>query len=113
VGGLEVYANLDFAPRAWWAPLEVDLANVELPDAPLAAQVTSYTNAALSVGVDAPAAGYLILSETWYPGWRATVNGAATPIEQVNGALRAVRVPAGQSVVEMWYWPWQPFVDWL
>jgi hypothetical protein len=106
VGELEVYENLDFAPRAWWSPADVELANVELPDEPAAAAVTSYTNSAFTVAVDAPAEGYLILSETWYPGWRATVNGVETPVEQVNGVFRAVRVPAGESVVEMRYWPW-------
>jgi len=45
------------------------------------------------------------MSEFWYPGWTATVNGVATEIEQVNGALRAVAVPAGASTVTLTYWP--------
>ncbi len=55
--------------------------------------------------VTAPEAGWLVISEFWYPGWAATVNGTASPIEQVNGALRAVAVPAGRSVVALAYWP--------
>jgi hypothetical protein len=106
VGELEVYENRDFAPRAWWAPADADLANLQLPDEPLAARVTSYTNSAITIVVDAPTEGFLILSETWHPGWQATVNGAAAPVEPVNGVFRAVRVPAGQSTVEMKYWPW-------
>jgi hypothetical protein len=103
---LEVYENQDFVPRAWFAPADADLANLLPPDDPLPAQVTRYTNSALAVELEAPAAGYLILSETWDPGWRATVNGAPAPIAPVDGVFRAVAVPAGHSTVEMRYWPW-------
>ena len=105
VGELEVYRNNDFAPRAWWAPGNADLGNLELPDQPRGAQVTHYAPTAIDVQVDAPDAGYLVLSETSYPGWSATVNGQAAPVEQVNGALRAVPVPAGAAKVSLRYWP--------
>ena len=112
VGGLEVHENRDFAPRAWWTPADSDLAALDLPQNPVAAQVTSYTNSAIDVAVDAPADGYLILSETWYPGWQATVNGVKTPIELVNGVFRAVAVPQGNALVEMRYWPWTIGAGW-
>jgi hypothetical protein len=104
-GELEVYRNVDFAPRAWWLPAAMDLDNLELPDQPLAAEVTSYAPTAIDVRVEAPDAGYLVLSETWYPGWTATVNGQDTPIEMVNGAFRAVEVPVGTSQVSLRYRP--------
>jgi hypothetical protein len=34
--------------------------------------------------------GWLVLSELWYPGWQATVNGAAQPVLRVNGLLRGI-----------------------
>lgn len=102
--GIEVYANQDFLPRAWLAPA-ADLTNLQPPDAVTPAQVLEYTSNRMQFAVDAPAAGWLIVSEFWYPGWTATVNGAATEIELVNGALRAVAVPAGQSTVTLAYWP--------
>ena len=40
VGDLDVYRNNSFAPRAWWAPGDADLANLELPEHPIGAQVT-------------------------------------------------------------------------
>jgi hypothetical protein len=104
-GELEVYRNLDFAPRAWWAPAAADLNNLDLPDRPLAADVTRYATTAIDVRVEAPDAGYLVLSEIWYPGWTARVNGQETAIEIVNGAFRAVAVPAGASQVELRYSP--------
>jgi hypothetical protein len=105
VGELEVYRNLDFAPRAWWAPGNADLANLELPDQPGGAQITRYAPTAVDVQIDAPDAGYLVMSDTWYPGWSVTVNGQAASIEQVNGVFRAVAVPAGASQVQLRYWP--------
>jgi hypothetical protein len=105
VGELEVYRNRDFAPRAWWVPDDADLTHLELPDQPGGAQVTSYAPTAIDMQVEAPRAGYLVLSETWYPGWSAKVNGQNAPIEQVNGVLRAVPVPAGVAEVQLRYWP--------
>jgi hypothetical protein len=105
VGELEVYRNRDFAPRAWWAPADTDLADVALPQNLTPAQVTRYTPTAIDVQLDAPAAGYLILSETWYDGWTAAVNGQPTPIAPANGVFRAVPVPAGPVAVTLRYTP--------
>jgi hypothetical protein len=57
------------------------------------------------LNVDAGSDGLLVLSEVYYPGWRATVNGAPVPVERVDGALRAIRVPWGHSRVELIYRP--------
>jgi uncharacterized membrane protein YfhO len=83
---------------------------LELPASPRAAQVTRYTPTAIDVQVDAPEAGYLVLSETWYPGWSAAVDGQPAPVEQVNGTLRAVPVPQGAAAVTLRYWP--PALTW-
>jgi hypothetical protein len=47
----------------------------------------------------------LVVAETDYPGWEATVNGAPAPILRANVAFRAVEVPAGESVVEFRFRP--------
>ncbi len=49
--------------------------------------------------------GLLVLSEVYYPGWRATVNGAPAQIHKVNGLLRGVVVPAGESQVTLSFAP--------
>jgi uncharacterized membrane protein YfhO len=47
----------------------------------------------------------VVFSEVFYPGWIATVNGAERPIVEVDGALRGVVVPAGESQVQLRYRP--------
>ncbi len=48
---------------------------------------------------------WLLLTDTWYPGWSATVNGNSVPVLQANGAFRAVPIPAGEAIVEMRFMP--------
>ncbi|MBX9602781.1 MAG: YfhO family protein [Bryobacteraceae bacterium] len=49
--------------------------------------------------------GLVILSDNYFPGWRATVDGRDVPILEVNGALRGVVVDAGEHQVEFRYQP--------
>ncbi len=48
---------------------------------------------------------WLLITDAWYPGWRATVNGEPVPMLRANGAFRAVPVPAGEAIVEMRFMP--------
>jgi len=68
-------------------------------------EVRSYQASRVVVTGVAQAAGVLVLSDTNYPGWHATLNGASVPIYPVNGIFRGVWVPAGAYEVEFTYWP--------
>ena len=50
-------------------------------------------------------AGHLILCDTWYPGWTATVDGARAPILRANAMFRAVALGPGEHDVEFRYRP--------
>ena len=79
-----------------------------LPDSPpqgSQAAITRYGNHTIAATTDAAAPGFLVLSEVWYPGWRATVNGDPAPVLRVDGALRGVPIPAGQATVELRFAP--------
>jgi hypothetical protein len=134
-GELALYRNQSALPRAWLvhaataasdtaaaiaaltaatfdpqtqAVIQSDTA--ELPPltpatAPETVQTVAQQPNALTLQVNASAPGLVVISDVWYPGWRATVNGAAAPVEQVNLALRGVAVPAGVSTVELWFAP--------
>ncbi len=53
-------------------------------------------------------AGYLVLQDSYYPGWRATVNGQPTRIYPANVIGRAIYLPAGEQTVRFSYRPY-PF----
>jgi hypothetical protein len=59
----------------------------------------------LKLSVEACAPGYLVLTDAFFPGWEATVDGAPAPIVRANYLVRAVRVPAGAHEVRMRYRP--------
>jgi len=65
----------------------------------------SYEADRILLDVTAESPGLLILSELYYPGWRATVNGKSTAIHKVDGALRGIVVPRGESRVAVEYAP--------
>jgi uncharacterized membrane protein YfhO len=47
----------------------------------------------------------VVLSETFFPGWKATVDGRAVPIYEADGALRGVVVEAGLHRIDIRYRP--------
>ena len=51
------------------------------------------------------AGGVLVLADAYYPGWRATVDGAEAMIYPADSAFRGVLLPPGQHVVEFTYQP--------
>jgi hypothetical protein len=59
----------------------------------------------LSVLVDAPERGFLVLSDLYSPGWRASVDGADVPILRANYTFRLIEVPAGRFTVDFRYRP--------
>ncbi len=59
----------------------------------------------LSVGVEMDCRGMLVVSDSWFPGWTATVDGRAAPIREVDGGIRAVVVEKGRHRVDMRYQP--------
>ena len=67
--------------------------------------VERYTVNSMRLRVHALARGVLVLSEIYDAGWRVSLNGSGVPLLRVDGALRGVVVPAGDSVVELRYRP--------
>lgn len=59
----------------------------------------------LTVAAKLSCAGMVILAETYYPGWTATVDGQPARVWEAWGALRGVVVPAGEHEVRFSYRP--------
>ena len=65
----------------------------------------SYAPGRVRARVTCGAACWVVLTETFSPGWRARVDGAAAPVLRADRALVAVAVPAGAHDVELDYRP--------
>jgi hypothetical protein len=55
--------------------------------------------------IGAPSDGFLVLSETWNPGWRVEVDGVQTRVLRANYAFSAVAVEKGRHVIRRVYRP--------
>ena len=55
----------------------------------------------------------LVLTDSWFPGWKATVDGREVPIERVDYLIRGVPVPAGAHRVEFRYEPASWRAGWM
>lgn len=67
------------------------------------AEITSYTEQAVTIRTSG--AGTLVLADSWYPRWTASVDGVTTPILQGDVLFRAVPVSVGEHVVEFRFDP--------
>lgn len=78
----------------------------EESDLPLTpAKVITYEPERVEIETDAPAPAWLVLSDSFYPGWQATIDGRDVPIFRANYLVRAARVPAGRHTVVFEYRP--------
>jgi hypothetical protein len=64
-----------------------------------------YSPQRLNIHVTTNRNGLLLLSEAYYPGWEARVNGIASPIHRADYLLRGIELTAGEHHVEMVYNP--------
>jgi hypothetical protein len=70
-----------------------------------AARLSHYANTEVTVEVDAPAGGILLLNDVWHPWWRARVDGTEAEMLKANAIFRAVVVTPGRHVVRFSFHP--------
>ena len=101
-----------------WDTSGTDLHRIALLSAPLDApldptpqtagesvRMGRYEANRMDIGVRAASRALLVLSEQYYPGWKATVNDRPARIWRVDGMLRGIVVPPGESRVSLQYRP--------
>lgn len=128
-GILSIYENIRAFPRAFlvktpivtqphevvdamFSP-EVDLANSVVLEESInqtnlstgTARIIAYSPNHIDIETKSEANSLLVLTDTYYPGWQARVNGTETKIYKADYAFRAISVPPGQNEVEFTYEP--------
>lgn len=78
------------------------------------AQVTRPNANQVEISVSCSEPSYLVLTDTFYPGWKAYLNGTQEELEvlRANYLFRAVKIPQGKSLVTFRYQP-QSFANGL
>ena len=130
IEGTYIYANEKSLPRAWvvhqtlpteeeWLeqlntlPNLMNIATIESgpqltnsASSGSTATITYYSADLIEIETEISEPGWLILSEIWYPGWQARVNGSLQPVEKVNGLLRGIYLDQpGLKQITMEYHP--------
>ncbi|MEW6608479.1 MAG: YfhO family protein [bacterium] len=68
-------------------------------------KIIDYQPNKVIIKVSSPCDCFLFISETYYPGWKAFINGQATKIYRANYIFKAVFVPEGTHEVRFVYFP--------
>jgi hypothetical protein len=68
-------------------------------------KIISYRPDEIVIEVHSPAPGFLFLSEVFYPGWKAFVDGQNEKIMRGNYLFRVVEIPAGRHLVVFQFSP--------
>lgn len=69
-------------------------------------EMVRYEPNRIEIAVKNPRPGYLVVSDCYYPGWRAYVNNKPTAVERANYAFRAIRVASGEHRITLRYVPY-------
>ena len=121
--GAILFEDLEMKPRAWmtyearatdrFAPellsstlpplLEGALPSLTPSARPSKATVVKSSNTRVTIHVEDTPPGMLVLSDTFYPGWKATVDNNPTPVVAVDGLFRGVALEQGPHDVEFVY----------
>ena len=64
------------------------------------------------MAADSPRPAFLLLLDSFYPGWKSEVNGRPSVIHRADYHFRAVAIPAGHSEVRFLYDPLSVRAGW-
>lgn len=87
------------------APFEGTLSASTRSETESEAVITLYKNDRINLDAKMVENGFIVLSEKYYPGWNAYLDGVPTKIHLADYALRAIYVPKGEHRIEFRYEP--------
>lgn len=123
--GFYIYENLAVLPRAFIVPNSKTLTSLEdlrkgnfrkevyLPNFPeeenrggfQEVKIDLYSPNKISLNFNLESKAFLVLSDLYYPGWRAFDSGVEVPILRANGIFRAIHLKPGNHKILFEYFP--------
>jgi hypothetical protein len=71
------------------------------PEGASHAMITHLSDTRMEISASSATPVFMVLSDLFYPGWRATVDGVAIPLVRTNYVLRGLSLPAGSHTVRV------------
>ena len=106
---LDAMEHQPFDPRTEAIVAAADASAANLPEASGevvgSAHIQEYVTDRVRLQASASQDALLVLTDTFYPGWRAFVDGQEQPIVRTDLLFRGVRLPAGDHQVELRFDP--------
>ena len=78
-------------------PLEFKAQNL---DSTATAKIFNLSDTQVEIQTTSSSPAFLVLSDVYYPGWQATVDGKKVHVFQTNYVLRGILVPGGDHIVK-------------
>lgn len=68
---------------------------------PGTAEITRYADDRVTIEARMSAPGFVVLDDTYFPGWQARIDGSPARVLRADHTFRAVWVPAGEHQIDM------------
>jgi len=68
-------------------------------------EILEHSSTRYLLALQRPTPSYVVISQAWFPGWKAYVDGQETPVWRANYGFNAIAVPAGEHQIEFVYRP--------
>jgi len=79
--------------------------NSQNVDSKASAIIAAFSGTHMEVRTSSATAGFLVTSDAFYPGWRASIDGQEATLYRADYAIRGVMLPPGRHTVSFDYNP--------
>lgn len=76
-------------------------------------EYTTINSQTIDFKVNSQQPAWLVLSQSYYPGWKAYINGRETDIFAANYVLQAIKIPIGSHQISFKYQPFSFTLGWI
>jgi len=94
-----------FDPKVETLVEGIDLDTVEFDTGNSKVEVQEYTNNRVKLNITAESDEFLVFSDTYYPGWKAYIDGKQVKVYKANDLVKGIFIPEGKHIIEFDYLP--------